>query len=134
MSVPKLFTIPKSAISPSEMAHCCTLDGNPMRNPSLKREKSNVRSLFLIDRRVCVLLTYVRATHMPMPCAITVALAAPSIPQLSFTINNRSSVMLRIVVNSIKNMGFTDSPTPRKMDIILLNVTNRNVPPTYILK
>jgi hypothetical protein len=71
---------------------------------------------------------------MLIPCAITVAKAAPSTPHLNTQINNKSSVTFSIVEIVIKIIGGTDSPTPRKIEMILLKQTNRNVPPTYILK
>lgn len=67
---------------------------------------------------------------MPIPWAITVARAAPSIPHLKTTMKSKSKAIFKIVVRRINSMGRTDSPTPRNIEMILLKVTNRNVPPT----
>ena len=87
-----------------------------------------------MERRGCVLFMYASATHMPMPCAMTVARAAPSMPQWKTAMNTKSRMTFSTVVSRMNSMGRTDSPTPRRMEMMLLKVTNRNVPPTYIRK
>ena len=82
-----------------------------------------------MDSKGCVLFTYARAIHIPIPCETTVARAAPSIPHLNTSMKSKSNAMFRTFVIRMNSIGRTDSPTPRKIEMMLLKVTNRNVPP-----
>ena len=114
-TVPKLFTSPWTMRIPKFITDCCRQVSEDRLSISLSIATEKCRSDFRGRKERHFISTY---TAMPIPdtyCAMTVARAAPPIPNGSTATNSMSSAMFKTALTARKISGADELPSARSI-------------------
>ena len=114
-SVPKLLTTDCTSIMPIDTVDCCSMDGMAILTIPLSSAKLNMLALspdsFLIAR-----ISTMKESSADIPCAISVAHAAPATPQPNEITKMRSSTTFMAEENMRNSSGMRERPSALNME------------------